>query len=213
VNTRLRLLVIGLGALIVVAVFTFPLWRPLFVNDVVDEAFPGLSAEERAAFDQMPAEERAMYEEMLKTEPTMAVEMVKAAISPDVVVPTEEQAMPEMVAPVIVATGSFIQIDVVHGASGTATIYELPDQTRVLRFENFQSTNGPDLHVLLSRDPDPRSHDALGEDYIELGRLKGNVGNQNYDVPSSVDLSQYQSVVIYCQPFQVVFSTATLVAS
>lgn len=212
-NIRLRLLIIGLGALVVVAVFSFPLWRPLFVNQVVDESFPGLSAQEMTAFKQMPAEEQAMFEELLQTDQPMAVEMAKAAVSPDVVVPTEEQAMPEMVSPVIAATGSFIQIDVVHGASGTVTLYELPDQRKVLRFENFQSTNGPDLHVLLSRDPDPRTHEALGEDYIELGRLKGNVGNQNYDVPSNIDISQYQSVVIYCQPFQVVFSTATLVAS
>jgi hypothetical protein len=50
----------------------------------------------------------------------------------------------------------------------------------------------------------------VGEDQVELGQLKGNVGNQNYEIPAEIDLSLYQSVVIYCLPFQVVFSTATL---
>lgn len=212
-NNRLRLLLIGLGALLVVAVFTFPLWRPLFVNDVVNEAFPGLSAEEQVAFQQLSPTQQSVLKEMIKADPTMAVEMAKAAVSPDEVVPTAEQAMPDVTNPIIVATGSFIQIDAVHGASGKATIYQLPDNTRVLRFEDFQATNGPDLHVLLTRNPDPRTQADVGNDYIDLGRLKGNVGNQNYDVPSEVDLSQYQGVVIYCQPFNVVFSTASLVLS
>ena len=55
----------------------------------------------------------------------------------------------------------------------------------------------------------PADRDELG-DYIDLGSLKGNIGNQNYEIPAGTDLSQYQSIVIYCQPFHVVFATATL---
>ena len=65
------------------------------------------------------------------------------------------------------------------------------------------------MHVLLARDPVPSSRDDLGE-YLDLGSLKGNVGNQNYEIPSGTDLSQFKSVVIYCVPFHVVFATATL---
>lgn len=204
-NTRLQLLLIGLGGLLVIGVFTFPLWRPLFVDDVVDEPF-------EIALRNVPTEMQEDFRAMATQNPTMAATMAAAAAT-SVAVPEEEQAMPEMTDPVIVSSGSFIQLDAIHGAEGRATIYQLPDGARILRFEDFRSTNGPDLHVVLSADPDPRTHDALGEDYVELGRLKGNVGNQNYDVPAEVDLSLYQSVVIYCVPFQVVFSTATLIAA
>jgi hypothetical protein len=66
-----------------------------------------------------------------------------------VAVPEEEQEMPEMTDPVIISEGSFISIDAIHGAEGSATIYQLPDGTRLLRFEDFRSTNGQDLRVLL----------------------------------------------------------------
>jgi Electron transfer DM13 len=194
-----RLILVGLVLVIAGAAITFPLWRPLFINDVVNEAFPGISAEEQAAFN-----------EMATANPTMAAEMVKSALEPTVAAPADEQSMPEGDAPTSINSGAFVEIDVIHGAEGTATIYQLADESRLLRFENFRSTNGPDLHVILSSAEAPRNHDELGEDYIDLGKLKGNVGNQNYEIAPEVDLSQYKSVVIYCLPFQVVFSTATL---
>lgn len=212
-NNRIRILLVLIGAAMVVAVFTFPFWRPLFVNVVVDEPFPGLTAEQQLAFTQLSPTQQSAFRDMVEADPTMAVEMALAAISEDVVVPTAEQAMPQMTDPTIAATGSFIQIDVLHGASGTATIYQLPDNSRVLRFEEFQSTNGPDLHVILTRHNDPREPADVGTDYIDLGPLKGNVGNQNYAVPAEADLNDYRSVVIYCVPFQVVFSVATLTLS
>jgi len=203
-NTRLRLLLIGLGGLLVVAVFTFPLWQPLVVNEVVEEPF---ELAVRAAPTEMQSELRTMA-----TQNPMRAATMAAAVSTSVAVPEEEQAMPQMTKPVILLNGSFIQIDNIHRAEGTATIYQLPDSSRILRLEDFRSTNGPELHVILSADPDPRSEGALGENRVDLGLLKGNIGSQNYAIPAEVDLSQYQSVVIYCQAFQVVFSTATLTA-
>ncbi len=111
------------------------------------------------------------------------------------------------------ANGTFTEIDGAHWASGTATILENPDGVRILRFEEgFESSNGPDLRVLLSIHPEPRNSNQLGE-YIELADLKGNIGSQNYEIPADVDLAEIQSVVIYCSPFRVVFSTATLVSA
>lgn len=212
-SNRYRLMLIVGGALLVAVVFTYPLWRPLFVNDVVEEPFPGLTTSEQTAFQQLPADKQTALKEMLKANATMAVEMAKAAVSPDQVVPTAEQAMPDANNPVIIADGSFIQIDVIHGASGKANIYQLPDNTLVLRLEDFKATNGPDLHVLLTRNPDPRKPEDVGNDYIDLGKLKGNVGSQNYSVPSEVNFNDYRAVVIFCLPFQVVFSVASLTAS
>jgi hypothetical protein len=207
-SPRTRYIIIGLGVLAVAVVITFPLWRPYFVNDVVDEAFPELDSEQQTAFTELTEDQQDAYVTMKDENAEMAVAMVKAAIEADSEVPEAEQTMPEMTDPVILAQGSFIEIDVVHGAEGTATIYQLPDSTRVLRLEDFRSTNGPDLHVILSKDSPATTLGSVGEDYIDLGRLKGNVGSQNYDIPAEVDLDDYGSVVIYCVPFHVVFSTA-----
>lgn len=110
-----------------------------------------------------------------------------------------------------VAMGSFKDADAFHRGSGTATIYRTPDGAEVLRLENLDVTNGPALHVVLSTHPDPeRSEQVKQEGYVDLGDLKGNRGNQNYPIPAGVDTSIHKSVVIYCYPFAVVFSVATL---
>ncbi len=210
-NNRLRLFLILLGALLVAATFTFPLWRPLLVNEVEEERFPGLSADQQQEFLALPTEQQgAFYELMATADATMVVGLAQAAVLPDKIVPTQQQPMPEMTAPVIVASGTFTEIDPIHKAEGTVTLYQLPDNTRVLRFEDFRVTNGPELWVILTRNAEPRTAAEVGMDYIELDPLKGNVGNQNYSVPSGVDLSQYKGVVIYSLPFKVIFSTADL---
>ena len=110
-----------------------------------------------------------------------------------------------------VAMGSFKDADAFHRGSGTATIYRTPDGSEVLRLEDLNVTNGPALHVVLSTHPDPeRSEQVKQEGYVDLGDLKGNRGNQNYPIPAGVDTSVHKSVVIYCYPFAVVFSVATL---
>lgn len=110
-----------------------------------------------------------------------------------------------------VAVGSFKDADAFHRGSGTATIYRTPDGSEVLRLEDLNVTNGPALHVVLSTHPDPeRSEQVKQEGYVDLGDLKGNRGNQNYPIPAGVDTSIHKSVVIYCYPFAVVFSVATL---
>jgi hypothetical protein len=147
------------------------------------------------AMAQMSAEERQALEDRV-----MEAALALPDNSMDETTPAD---------PVALREGQFQDADSFHQGSGTATIYELPDQSRILRFEDFSVTNGPDLHVLLATSPTPTSRDDLGE-YIDLGSIKGNVGNQNYTIPADVDLTQYGSVVIYCMPFHVVFSTATL---
>lgn len=107
------------------------------------------------------------------------------------------------------ARGAFVDADSFHKGSGTALIVQDGAQ-RVLRFEDFQVTNGPDLYVYLAKHPQPRSRQEVAQGYVSLGKLKGNIGPQNYAIPGDVDLTRYRSVVIYCQPFHVVFSTATL---
>ena len=107
--------------------------------------------------------------------------------------------------------GEFEDQDSFHKGSGQAAIYQGPDGSRVLRLENLDVTNGPDLHVILTPNKDPNSQgDVKTTGWVDLGKLKGNKGNQNYPIPADVDVSIQGSVVIYCKPFHVIFSVATL---
>jgi hypothetical protein len=98
-----------------------------------------------------------------------------------------------------------------HATSGRATIYESLDGKRYLRLTDFTTSNGPDVHVVLARAEEPALDQKIVKgnlDYVELGKLKGNQGNQNYDVPVAVDLQKYNAVVIYCERFNAVFGVA-----
>lgn len=101
----------------------------------------------------------------------------------------------------------------VHPTSGRATIYKSVEGKQYLRLSDFTTSNGPDVHVLLVRADDK----ALGQeivkgelDSVELGTLKGNQGDQNYDLPATANLNQYQAVAIYCERFHAIFGVAKL---
>lgn len=222
-NSR-KWLVIGV---IIVALLVLPVvWylaSPLFINNAVDETFPFEMPEASAMDGMSEADKMALEEEFMTAVPDedtlnqltdAELEQLESDVlaAADRVMTDKEIAdpMPEAAAEwTAVASGTFSGADDFHQGSGTATIYQQGDQ-RVLRFEEFEVTNGPDLHVILTRNPNPTSRADVGEDYIDLGAIKGNLGNQNYDIPADVDLSQYQGVVIYCVPFHVVFATAEL---
>jgi len=114
------------------------------------------------------------------------------------------------VAQTIVA-GSFRDADSAHKGSGNVEIVQLPGGGYEVQLTDFQTTNGPDLEVWLSAHPDPaESDDVKGADWVSLGQLKGNVGDQAYSVPDGTDISAYGSVVIWCEQFGVLFSPAAL---
>lgn len=111
----------------------------------------------------------------------------------------------------VVATGAFRDADRAHKGTGTAKLVALPGGGHEIQFTEFEVTNGPDLEVWLSAHPDPEtSSDVADNAWLSLGQLKGNVGDQAYAVPVGTDLSAYQSVVIWCEQFGVLFSPATL---
>lgn len=113
--------------------------------------------------------------------------------------------------PVTLATGTFSGTDSVHRGEGTALLVRLADGRRFLRFESLKVTNGPDLYVYLSGHPSPRTSAQLHEGAAhQVAFLKGNQGNQNYELAADLDLSKFKSAVIYCKRFSVVFATAEL---
>lgn len=100
-----------------------------------------------------------------------------------------------------------------HPTSGRASIYQLRDGKRDLRLTDFTTSNGPDVHVVLAQSTDRNLTKDLVKgdlDSVELGLLKANQGDQNYDLPDSVDLGKFNAVVIYCQRFHAVFGVAKL---
>lgn len=111
----------------------------------------------------------------------------------------------------ILSTGTFH--GKVHNTSGRATIYEESNGQRILRLTNFKTSNGPDVHVVLIALKDA-GDDAnflkSSTEYVELGKLKGNEGDQNYEIPAGIDLDKYHAVSIYCERFNANFGTAPL---
>ena len=192
---------LGLALLTVLAVVVF--WfepQALFIDDVVDEEFPSVEPAE--------ADDAAATTEETSGSDTGASEAVDGTESED----AGETAAPEEPAgPVALASGDFEGRND-YAVAGEATVHELPDGSRTLRFENFEADNGPDLHVYLtsasSADPDA----VIDQDIVDLGVLTGNIGNQNYTIPADVDLERYDTVLIWCLRFTAGFGTADLVA-
>ena len=176
-------------ALLVGVPVAWYLGSPLFINRTVTEAFP------MTAKATLP---EGMTREQAETELMEASKKTSAA----------SETMPAT-AVATLAKGSFTDADSFHKGSGTALVARVGSD-RVLRLEEFRVTNGPDLYVYLAAHPQPRSRAEVDQAFVNLGRLKGNIGAQNYSIPSSVRLDAHQSVVIYCRRFHVVFSTATL---
>lgn len=98
-----------------------------------------------------------------------------------------------------------------HETKGTATVFQLADGKKTLRLSDFATSNGPDVHVYLVAANDAKDNDAVTKaGFIDIGSLKGNIGDQNYDLPADTDLSKYRAVTIWCKRFSVNFGTAPL---
>ncbi|MCY0146550.1 DM13 domain-containing protein [Hoeflea sp. G2-23] len=107
--------------------------------------------------------------------------------------------------------GEFRDVDGAHRGSGKAQVLISDAGGAVLRFTEFEVTNGPDLEVWLVKHPDPKkSADVTASEWISLGPLKGNKGDQTYVIADGTDIDQWGSAVVWCEQFGVLFSVATL---
>jgi hypothetical protein len=112
-------------------------------------------------------------------------------------------------APGALASGKFHSV--AHETHGTAAILRLDDGARILRLTDFTTSNGPDVRVYLIAASDASDNATVkSAGFIELGKLKGTDGDQNYDIPANLDLSKYRAVTIWCKRFAVNFATAPL---
>ena len=109
----------------------------------------------------------------------------------------------------LLASGKFHSV--AHATSGTAAVYQLANGTRLLRFTDFKTSNGPDVHVYLFAADDARDSESVKKaDFVDLGSIKGNIGDQNYTLSSDVDFSKYRAVSVWCKRFSVNFGAAAL---
>jgi hypothetical protein len=171
---------------------------PAMADQAASTAMPAPAMAENAAPTAMAAP--AMSENVVPTAmaaPAMAENVVPTAM-----------AAPAALGALI--AGSFVDGAPGHNAQGSATIFRLEDGKQILRLMDFSATNGPDLFVVLSGSANPDQDGVKSGAFLQLDALKGNVGDQNYDLPADIDLSQYRSVVIWCRTFDVVFGYAPL---
>jgi hypothetical protein len=220
-DTRFRLVMITLMGLLAAAVWTLPYWWAI-VNpeSVVAEGLPGLTMEERALYAALAPNEKTAYEELyegdaeleIEGQPEWAVALVRARFSgqdrqaAEANTPFEAPAGSRLV-----TIGTFVAVDGIRTASGSLSIYENADGTRLLHLgEDFRSSFAPEIHLILTRNPDPADERGVGVDYIDIGVLRGNVGQQNYTIPQSVDFDRYPVLVLYAPQYNGILATATL---
>jgi hypothetical protein len=216
---RFRVLVISLGFILVALTYTFPLWVDVIMQQSEAVIFPELDEAQRAAFVQLPQERQEDYLVLRDRDPQLAYRLAVAALQDPVAVPLDEQENPNAQGQIPVLTGEFISITPNRSATGTATIYELPDGSRYLWLEDFSAIPAPGLRLFLTRatrltldelNSEENEELALTANDLLLDPLRAQVGNQAYDIPREAVLEDYDSVMIFSTELNLVWSLAEL---
>lgn len=213
---RLSLILVMFG--LIAAVWLFPMWYPILNQETISNPFPGLEESKWQDYLLLSTTEQEAFEflrdgdddEGIDPQPEAALALVRARLSPLTSAPADETTYTPPDGSSITRRGVWTTIDTLRSARGTVTIYQLPDQTRILRLEDFEMRPAPEVHLIFTRNPDPLDKRGVGVDYIDVGELKGMVGNQTYIVPQGVNFNTYPILVLYSVRHNLVISTATL---
>lgn len=205
-KTKIIIGIIIAAIVIPIGIYTI---SPLFINTEINEPLPQLlSSESSIGFEKFMAmtedEKINAAKKMTKKEKNMIMRTASEQNTTidETITMNINQSIPNRG-----LIGNFIGVgDGIHKAEGLAKILTLSNGSQILRLEDFRSTNGPDVHLYLSTD-------KQASDFIDLGRLKANIGNQNYQIPLDTDFNKYKYVLIWCQPFSVLFGSAQLNSS
>jgi hypothetical protein len=195
---------------IIVGVGAYYLASPLFISTEINESLPTsvVQSESFQRFIAMNEEEKMQAATQMslqeKDEIMAAAARVNNSIDESMDQTPLQQSQNTTFTLNTLRTGSFVGVgDGIHDAEGIAKVIPLQDGSNILRIENLRVTNGPDLYVYLATDKST-------SDFVSLGKLKANNGNQNYNIPSKTDLTKYDTVLIWCRPFSVLFGSAEL---
>ncbi len=199
---------IGIGApLLVVLVIALALFQPwqLFLDKTVDDAAPV------GAAPVIPAPTTSTTATST-TEPTATTVTETApptsTAAPTTAAPSTSAAPTTTMAPPPPPASMFVSLD--HSTSGSLLILQDADGRRFARIEELATDQGPDVFVYLSTNAIDGPEEAFDDDYVNLGGLQGNLGNQNYEIPTDTDLTRYRSLVIWCDRFDSAFGAAPL---
>lgn len=218
-NTQLRAFVILLGAALVAATYTFPTWQPYLsmLPGRGETNILGLQAElAEQLLERVPPEQIDGLRDLASEQLPLAQEIAMAELRPD---QTADDDVPSELGQLLPQLSDVTPLDAdaaLYGpalrASGTLTIYELADGRYILRFDELDITNLPEMNLYLSGNPRPTNQEELEQNgfYHRLRALQGNVGNYNYEVAPELDLFSYNSVVIYSEPLGVIVGYAPL---
>ena len=207
-NKKKAIIVVIIIAAIAIPVGIYTI-SPLFINTTVNEPLPTSSSvtdlQKFQEFMSMNSEEERVEKgQQMATEEKNAILRGAAQTTGNTVNENMTEAAATTLGQTSLFLGEFVGVnDGIHNAEGMAKVIQLDDASMILRLENFKATNGPDLYVYLATD-------NSASDFVNLGRLKGNIGNQNYDIPEDTDFSKYHTVLIWCQAFSVLFGSAEL---
>lgn len=210
-----------MAVVIVVAVVTVYLASPLFISTEVNEPFPPNSATSVSFedFNSMTEDERVkaaenmsisqknelmiQYANLDNSNSSNNTNLIDKSMNETVIFSSRAATSAGLNNSII--SGSFIGVnDGIHNAEGVAKVIPLQqDDATILRLENLKVTNGPDLYVYLSTD-------KRASDFVNIGKLKANNGNQNYNIPPGTDLTKYDNVLIWCKAFSVLFGSVEL---
>ena len=199
--------------IIIISVGAYYLASPLFISTEVNEPLPTSAVESEAyqKFITMSEEEKLDIAKQMSLEEREDIMTTASKInnsideSMDQVQQLQQQTQNTITTASTLRTGSFVGVgDGIHNAEGEAKVIPFQDgDSNILRLENLRVTNGPDLYVYLATD-------KTASDFVNIGKLKANNGNQNYDIPAGTDLTKYDTVLIWCRPFSVLFGSAEL---
>jgi hypothetical protein len=196
-----------IGAIVVIiGVTVFYLASPLFISTEIDEPLPEgaeippQSSNQFQEFMAMSEEERIEAGNQMNEQEKNQIMLEFAGMNTSI----DESMSQGSETNDSLLTGSFIGVgDGIHDAQGIAKVIPVESGGNVLRLEDLVVTNGPDLYVYLSTD-------KSASDFVNLGRLKANIGNQNYPIPAGTDMTKYDTVLIWCKAFSVLFGSADL---
>ena len=196
-----------IGAIaVIIGVTVFYLASPLFISTEIDEPLPEgaeippQSSNQFQEFMAMSEEERIEAGNQMNEQEKNQIMLEFAGINTSI----DESMSQGSETNDSLLTGSFIGVgDGIHDAQGIAKVIPVESGGNVLRLEDLVVTNGPDLYVYLSTD-------KSASDFVNLGRLKANIGNQNYPIPAGTDMTKYDTVLIWCKAFSVLFGSADL---
>lgn len=221
-GSRLRFSIIMLGWVVIIATFTYPLWRDEPDIGEIEAEFTELTADQLREFFRLPAPIQAGYSVMHQQNAVMATTLLISRLEPPEPVNDE---MPNIGNAVVSRVGDFAPLELerddtrelppfsnLFGATGDVTIYRYPDNRMILRVENLQAIHGPELVLRLVSLASPLTEEDMGNNFIELSPapLQSNVGNLNFEIPASVSISEYGSVVIYERLYGFIFAVAPL---